>query len=191
MLIHKGTISISTERLLLRKFRIEDAPQMFTNWASDKEVSNFMRWSKHKTIEETKKSINRRVESYIDNSYYVWAIILKQTEEAIGSIGLFIESEEDLCGKVAYCIGKNYWGQGIATESLKAILEFAFNEVGFNRIEAYCSVNNVGSGQVMKKAGMTFEGIAKQKYKSAFGFEDSNMYGIVKDDYMQLTNLEL
>jgi len=183
MLNHKGTIKIETERLLLRRFVIDDASNMFNNWSSDNDVSKYMRWSTHKNKEETIQVISRLMDFYNKESFYRWAITLKESEEPIGSIGLFVVNENDLCGDVAYCICKKYWGQGIVTEALKAVFNFAFEVIGFNRIETYHSINNPASGRVMQKAGMSFEGLARQKYKSIFGFEDSNMYSILKNDF--------
>lgn len=72
--------------------------------------------------------------------------------------------------------------QGIASEALKSVLKFAFKTVGFNRLESYHSVNNPASGEVMQNAGMKLEGLARQKYRSNIGFEDCNMYAILKED---------
>ena len=183
MLNHKGTVIIETDRLLLRRFAMKDASSVFHNWASDIEISRYMRWAPHGNMEETKKVIHGWIDSYYKKSFYQWAITLKGIEEPIGAIGLFIVNENDLCGDVGYCISKEYWGQGITTDALKAIISFAFDRIGFNRIETYHSIHNPASGRVMQKAGMTFEGIAKQKYRSISGFEDSNMYAIIREDY--------
>jgi len=96
-----------------------------------------------------------------------------------------VVNETDLCGDFGYSISRKYWGQGIATEALKAVLKLAFETVGFNRIESYHSTKNPASGKVMQKAGMKFEGLARQKYKSNVGFEDSNLYSILKEDYFR------
>lgn len=183
MMNHIGTTKIETERLILRSFAIEDADSMFNNWASDNDICKYMRWIQHENKEETKKVLSSWIDSYSKKSFYQWAVTLKGNDEPIGSIGLFVVNESDLCGDVGYCIGKKYWGQGIMTEALTAVLEFAFETIGFNRIETYHSVNNPASGRVMQKSGMTFEGMARQKYKSMCGFEDSNMYSILKEDF--------
>lgn len=183
MLNHNGTIKIETERLILRRFTVDDADSMFNNWASDNDICKYMRWTRHKNMEETKKKISDWINFYSKKSFYQWAVTLKGKDEPIGAISLFTVNELDLCGDVGYCIGKKYWGQGIATEALKAVLNFAFEIIGYNRIETYHSINNPASGRVMQKAGMTFEGLARQKYKSICGFEDSNMYSILKEDF--------
>jgi ribosomal-protein-alanine N-acetyltransferase len=180
---HIGTAIIETERLILRRFAIDDADSMFNNWASDNDICKYMRWTQHENKDETKSVLSRWIDSYSNKSFYQWAVTLKGNDEPIGAIGLFVVNEFDLCGDVGYCIGKKYWGQGIMSETLKAVLEFAFETIGFNRIETYHSVNNPASGKVMQKAGMTFEGLARQKYKSICGFEDSNMYSILREDF--------
>lgn len=182
MLNHKGTIRIETERLVLRRFTMDDASSMFCNWASDMDVCKYMRWMPHSEEEETKKVLGSWTASYDKMDFYQWAITLKEKEEPIGAIGLLEVNENDLCGDFGYCISKKFWGQGITTEALKSILSFAFDSIGFNRIEAYHSINNPASGIVMQKAGMVFEGLAKQKYRSISGFEDSNLYSIINKE---------
>ena len=183
MLDHKGTVTIETERLVLRRFARDDASSLFNNWANDMAVCRYMRWAPHKNKEESRDILDGWLEAYSRKSFYQWAITLKGNDEPIGAIGLFVVNEFDLCGDVGYCISKKSWGQGIATEALRAVLNFAFEIVGFNRIETYHSINNPASGRVMQKSGMVFEGLGRQKYKSICGFEDSNMYSILKEDF--------
>ncbi|MBZ9687336.1 GNAT family N-acetyltransferase [Clostridium estertheticum] len=182
MLNHKGTVTLETARLILRKFVFEDAENMFANWSNDAEVAKYMRWNEHNDINETKKNLRNRIEKYQEPSTYYWAIIMKTTNNPIGNIALITSSEYDMCADVAYCIGRGYWGQGIATEALKRVLEFGLAVVNFNRIEAYHSVNNIASGRAMQKAGMKYEGRMRQKYRSHVGFEDSDLYAILKED---------
>lgn len=185
MLNHMGTVDIQTDRLQLRRFRLDDAEAMFANWSSDSEICKYMRWQPHKSIYETQDVISKRLKLYDKHDFYLWVIVLKRNNEPIGSIGLFVVNENDLCGDAAYCIGHNFWGLGIASEALKAVLNFAFNSIGFNRIEAYHSKRNMASGRVLEKSGMLYEGCAKQKYRSISGFEDCNMYAVVKEDFIK------
>lgn len=186
MLNHIGTRELETDRLVLRRFMRTDAKDMFNNWTNDPEINRYMRWTPHRSVYETRKVLDGWIKKYDDLSSYHWAICLNDNREAIGSIGLFVVNEFDLCGDVGYCLSRRFWGKGITSEALIAVLYFAFNVVGFNRVEAYHSVNNPASGRVMQKAGMVFEGFAKQKFKSISGFEDSNMYAVVKEDFNRL-----
>lgn len=182
MLMHKGTVTLESERLILRKFTMDDSAAMFSNWANDPEVAKYMRWTAHKDLGETENVLRDRIERYSNLNTYHWAIILKGIDMTVGNIVLVGTNEYDMCAEVAYCLGRQYWGQGIITEALKTVLRFGLAEVGFNRIEAYHAVNNPASGKVMKNAGMKYEGTMRKKYLSHVGFEDSDLYAILRED---------
>lgn len=181
MLTHTGTHTIETERLILRRFTLDDAEDMYLNWASDDEVTKYLRLKTHINIEETKAYLTKFIELYENLNRYLWAI-QKKEGECIGAIGAFID-ERDLKAEIAYNSGKNYWNNGYITEAVGVVIEYLFNNVGVNRVEAYHSINNPASGRVMQKAGMVKEGQSKQKYYCRMGFQDCDLYGIVKEDY--------
>lgn len=83
---HKGTVTLETERLILRRFELEDANDMFSNWASDPEVTKYLTWPTHSSIEVSKFVINDWVSSYDKKDYYSWAIELKGERKVVGSI---------------------------------------------------------------------------------------------------------
>ena len=182
---NRGTQKIITERFILRRFTVNDAEEMFHHWANDPEVTKYLRWPEHQNIEITKKILDEWVANYDDSTYYSWAITLKENDMVIGSIGIMNVREVDECGEIGYCIGKSWWGKGIMTEVLKAVISYGFHETGFNRLEADHSINNPVSGRVMQKAGMVYEGIARQKYKANLGFQDCKLYSILKDDFQE------
>ncbi len=181
---HQGTIQLETERLILRRFTAADAEAAYRNWTNDPEVAKYMRWQAHKDVEETKRVFSGWEQGYANPALYLWAITLKESGEPIGSISLTILNEFDACADVGYCTGREYWGQGYVTEALKAVLRHAFESVEVNRIETYHSTRNPASGRVMQKAGMQYEGLARQKYRSNLGYEDSDQYAILRDDYL-------
>lgn len=157
MLIHHlGTQSIETLRLLLRRFRIEDSKDMFLNWANDPEVCKYLLWGPHKNEEASRRRIQQWVEHYELGNAYVWAITLKDSNIAIGSISVEISNDSSLSCEVGYCIGKAYWNRGILTEALRAVLHYLFYDVGYQRVQAKHDVQNIASGKVMQKAGMHF-----------------------------------
>lgn len=188
MLKHKGTVTLESDRLMLRRFTIDDAEAMFNNWTNDAEVAKYMRWNVHKNIDETRNVLLKRIEKYNNLNYYHWAIVLKDTDTPIGNIALISSNEYDMCAEAAYCLGRQYWGQGIVTEALKTVLKFGLLEVNYNRIEAFHAANNVASGKVMKDAGMIYEGRMRQKYLSHLGFEDSDLYAILREDLLNTIN---
>ena len=74
---HKGTVRLETDRLILRRFRLDDSGAAFQNWTSDKRVTEFLRWPAHDTVNTTKKIIQTWVDGYARDDFYQWAIVLK------------------------------------------------------------------------------------------------------------------
>lgn len=181
MLSNKGTQTLWTPRLTLRKYTQADARQMFDSWAGDPEVTKFLRWEAHREVGQTQRVLEEWERKYESESTYLWGIVERETGVLIGSISAH-PAEEDLRAEVGYCLGQAFWGRGFMTEALSAVIRFLLLEVGFNRVEAYHSVNNPASGRVMRKAGMRFEGRMRQKYLSRLGFEDSDMYAVLQSD---------
>lgn len=154
---HMGTKSIETVRLLLRRFDVQDADDMFKNWASDADVCKYLSWGPHPSVDISRRRIENWVRNYSYNNSYVWAIEYKNSGTAIGSISMEMSNDEAGSCEVGYCIGKAYWNRGIMSEALHAILHYLFFEIGYQEIKAKHDVLNVASGRVMQKAGMHFD----------------------------------
>lgn len=180
---HIGTRQVETERLILRRFTLEDAADAFNNWFSDPDVAMYMRWDAHADISQTQEFITRFVADYEKMDFYRWVITLKKDKRAIGAVGFHIESEYDSVADVSYTLSKALWNQGILSEALKAVLHYALVDVGVNRVEAFHAIDNPASGRVMLKAGMKYEGHARQKYRSHNGYEDCDCYAAVAEDW--------
>lgn len=181
MLTHKGTQTIETPRLILRKARMEDAEPMFRNWANDAEVTKYLTWPPHEDIEATRKLLSSWVDNYQRDDYYQWMIVLKEAGEPIGSIMANTVGRAQ-SAHIGYCIGKAWWHQGIMTETLKAVMDFLFDEVGYHRVEAMHDPNNPNSGAVMRKCGMQYEGTLRQADRSNQGICDACYYGLLKSE---------
>ena len=179
---YKGTTKLETERLILRKFKITDAQDMFDNYASSDNVTKYMTWETHKNIDVTKEYLQSLTESYSDGKVFDWAIKLKSENKVIGSISAKNLNENISKIEIGYCIGEKWWNHGIVTEALKEIIRFLFEEVDINRIEAYHDIRNPASGRVMQKCGMKFEGILRQAYPSKNDVVDVCIYSILKSD---------
>ena len=188
MMRHAGTQLIKTVRLTLRKIELDDAAMMFRNWASDDEVSRYMRWTTHKNLEETRATIQNWFDEYKESNKYHWGICL-ENGEMIGSVGVMITAEYDFKAEIGYCIGRKWWGQGYTCEAVKAVIDYMFENTDIERIEAYHSVKNPASGRVMAKAGMSKEGFARHKYKNRDGFQDCDLYGIIREEWETQKNV--
>lgn len=180
---YKGTIVLETERLVLRRFTLEDAQEMFENWANDPEVTRYLTWKPHGTVEVTKEILTEWTNNYQQMNYYQWAIVVKETNDLIGSLGIVHSSEKTQTATFGWCIGQNWWGKGYMPEAGKAMLEFLFHEVGYNRIEAQYDIDNPKSGRAMEKLGMVQEGILRQHGFSNRGLIDEVWCSILREEY--------
>ena len=180
---HLGTFNLETDRLILRKFKIGDAKDMYNNWASDNEVTKYLSWKTHLNIEETKEIIKSWIENYYKSDFYQWAIILKENNQAIGSISVVENDDSIEMVHIGYCISKKYWNKGITSEAFERIIKFFFEEVKVNRIEAAHNEKNIYSGKVMLKCKLKKEGILRDALKDNSGITDCLIYSILKREY--------
>ena len=180
---HCGTRSIETERLLLRRFSVDDAEAMYRNWASDPEVTKFLTWSAHSSAEATRALLETWVSAYEHDNYYQWAIVLKDNgDEPIGSISAVGMNDDIDMIHIGYCIGRSWWHRGIMSEALKAVMDYFFDAVGANRIESRHDTRNPHSGAVMKKCGMKYEGTMRSSDRNNQGICDACWYALLKSE---------
>ena len=180
---HKGTIPIETERLILRRFELADAEAIFYNWASDAEVTKFLMWPPHKTIDDSLDWCVFNINAYTDKSYYSWVIVPKSIGEPIGSISVVKMDDKISMMHIGYCIGKQWWHQGYTSEALNGVVKFLFEQVGVNRIESRHDPRNPNSGKVMQKAGLVYEGLHRQADWNNQGICSAAMYALLAEDY--------
>lgn len=184
MLQHHGTKRLKTQRLVLRRFRPGDAGAMFDNWASDPRVTQYLTWDPHISPDQSRAVIASWIAMYEHRDYYHWAIEYKG--QPVGSIGLVELSDKDARAVAGYCLGYDYWGKGLMTEALSAVIAYLFGEVGLNRLYAFHDVENPASGKVMMKCGMQPEGILREHLRKKDGtFADVRVYAILSNDYFE------
>ena len=180
---HCGTRDIETKRLLLRRFTAEDAEPMYANWASDPEVTRYLTWPPHANVEVTRAVLENWISSYRQKNYYQWAIVLKDHgDDPIGSIGAVDMNDDVAMAHIGYCLGRNWWHQGIMSEALGAVMDFFFDVVGANRIESRHDPNNPHSGMVMRKCGMIYEGTMRSSDRNNQGICDACWYALLRSD---------
>ena len=178
-----GTQSIETKCLLLRPFLESDAQAMYDNWASRPDNLLHVTWDAHESPEVTQQSIARWVENYQNMDFYKWAICLKEKPDSvIGDISVVDMDEAVNSCEVGYILSKDYWGQGLMTEALEAVLNYLLQDAGFNRVTARFVTANPASGRVMSKAGMSYEGTFRQAVFHKGQVKDFSVYGILKSD---------
>ncbi len=179
---HQGTKKIETRRLILRQFTLNDAEPMYRNWASDGEVTRYLTWTPHESVEETKSLLKEWIDDYKKPEKYEWCIELKEIGEPIGSIGVVGIREKIGAMEIGYCISEAYWHQGITSEAFEAVIAYLTKEVGARRIESRHDTRNPYSGKVMEKCGLKYEGTKIQGDWNNSGICDCAFYGMVLED---------
>ena len=180
---HCGTQTIESERLVLRRFTLDDAEAMYRNWARDPEVTKFLTWPAHANVGITRAVLEAWISSYQREDYYQWAIILKENgDEPIGSISAVEQRDDISMVHIGYCLGRAWWRQGIMSEALRNVMDFFFDRVGANRVESRHDPNNPHSGMVMKKCGMRYEGTMRSSDRNNQGICDACWYALLRSD---------
>ncbi|QLY81538.1 GNAT family N-acetyltransferase [Clostridium intestinale] len=181
---HLGTVELETERLILRRTKSSDAKPMFDNWASDDEVTKYLTWPTHSSVDVSKDVISEWIQNYSDNKFYQWAIVFKdKADEPIGSISVVHMDDDVDMMHIGYCIGRKWWHQGVTSEAFKEVIRFLIEEVGAKRIESRHDSNNPNSGKVMLKCGLQYEGTLRNSDINNQGICNSVMYGLLAEDY--------
>ena len=180
MITHQGTQPLETARLLLRRAVQSDAQPMFENWAGDPEVTKYLTWPTHNSVEISRMVSDSWIADYEKPDTYLWMITLKGTP--IGSISVVEQNSGIGKAEIGSCIGTAWWHQGIMSETLKAVMDFLFDEVGYHRVESLHDPNNPHSGAVMRKCGMQYEGTLRKYGWNNTGICDTCMYSVLAED---------
>lgn len=146
---------IKTERLILRKLREKDW-KVISYLRTDKEVNKYVNRSNADSKEKALEFISKTNNGVENKSIYYWSISEKDNGNMIGSICLWNFCTKRNSGEVGYDLSPEFQGRGIMTESLKAILNFGFQTLNLNLIEAYTHSENKSSFQLLEKNGFTF-----------------------------------
>ena len=154
-------LPIETKRLVIRSFATQDAPALHERVFGDAETMRFIPRGASPSVERTRAAIERFMSHERQHGFGLWAVELKETGELIGDCGLFLVEGRGPEVEVAYHFGKEWWGQGYATEAASACLTYGFKECGLREIIAICFPEHVASRRVMEKSGMTYRGPAR------------------------------
>lgn len=177
-------VKLTTERLALREFAAEDV-QAVHRYASDAEVTRYMLWGPNSWA-ETEAFVREAMVSQQSPSRddYTIAVVQRGDDQVIGAIHLGILSGPAMKGRgdLGYVLARQAWGHGYATEAGRAVIRWAFLDLGLHRVEATCGVDNAASRRVLEKLGMSYEGSRRDDYWVRGGWRSSHLYGLLAED---------
>jgi len=174
--------TLSTTRLILRPFNLEDAP-VVQRLAGAREVADTTLNIPHPYREVVAEAwILTHKQLFRVCVLATFALVLAASDELIGAIGLRIESMHSRA-ELGYWIGVSHWGKGYCTEAARAVLAYGFNVLGLMRVHASHLTRNPASGRVMQKLGMRHEGKLRKHVRKSDVLEDLEIYAILRHEF--------
>jgi len=150
--------TIQTARIIMRPFKLSDTPEFHRVIYGDSDVVRYLPGGVPRTPDETHTITAKRIQSWVDNDFSMWALIEQDTGSFVGEAGLLKMPGTPII-EVGYAMGKPFWGKGYATEVAQASLRFGFETLYLESISAVAVPENTASRNVLEKLGMAFEGI--------------------------------
>ena len=175
--------TLTTDRLILRPFRLADAPDV-QRLAGAREIAENTLMIPHPYPDGAAAEwIALHQKLFDEEKEVVLAITVRESGELAGTIGLMLKLLHDKA-EIGYWIGMPYWGRGYATEAARAIVKYGFEEWSLHRVEALHFTRNPGSGRVLQKLGMRHEGTARGDIKKWGEYVDTALYGVLRDEWL-------
>lgn len=176
-------MQLTTPRLLLRELRLED-------WA-DAQVLDadplVVRYQSNDVLDEagTKAYLSRSIVAAQENPRrsFDFAITEPGVDRFLGRVGLRIERPEHREAQVWFTLRRDRWGQGLASEALKSLLEFGFSELRLHRAYGDCDPRNLASAKLMERMGMKREALLRENWWVKGEWADSFIYGVLEQEW--------
>lgn len=174
---------LETDRLYLRAIKQCDVDDIF-EYSSDPKTSKYLLWDVHKSVRYTQEIVDLILAKYRSGEYNDWAIIYKENQKMIGTCGFTNIDAENSNVEIGYVLNPKYWNLGIATEVVQRVVEFAFENMKVNRVEAKFLFGNDASLAVMEKIGMKFEGYNREALFVKGTYKTVGVASILKREYV-------
>lgn len=170
---------IKTQRVLLRRMKPEDAPEIFL-LRSDERVLEFIGREPAVSIADAEAFIQRINENIDTNEAIMWGIALKEKPESlIGSVCIWQIQKEHYRAETGYVLHPDYWRQGIMKEVLPVVCDFGFKKLGLHSIEARINISNIASERLLKTTGFKKEAWFKEDFFFRDKFYDTVVYSLL------------
>jgi ribosomal-protein-alanine N-acetyltransferase len=172
---------LKTPRLRLRKVKFEDAEAIFREYAQDPEVTRYVSWQAHQSLDETRAYVRSCLLAWDTGKAFNWVV---ESREESRLMGMIVARVNPAKWELGFVLARRHWGCGYMTEAVKAVIDWAQRRGGIYRVWAVCDIDNGASARVMEKAGMRREGILKRwSIHPNISAEprDSYCYAIIKE----------
>jgi ribosomal-protein-alanine N-acetyltransferase len=175
------TPTLNTPRLKLRPATPEDIPFILKLFARS-ETNLYSGYDDIKTLADAEQMYKTYLKPGFPNHFRV-VIELKETDEPVGTIGLYYYTKENRRAEMGYDMLKEHWGMGLMTEAVEEILRYGFEELDLNRIEATTDSENAASNRVLERAGFTLEGRLRERDIYKDNIHDELFFGLLAREW--------
>jgi ribosomal-protein-alanine N-acetyltransferase len=170
--------TITTERLILRKATLDDAPEILF-LRSDPRVLKYIDRAPAQSIDEAINWLQVVIDASDNNIGISWNITLKGADKTIGNIALWRLIKEHYRAEIGYVLHPDHHGKGIMDEAMKAVIDYAFKTMKLHSIEANTNPENKASQNVLERNGFVREAYFREDYYYNGKFLDSAIYCLV------------
>ncbi len=167
-----GTVELWTENLILRRYRMEDAGELYQRFGTDPKMYTYSGWNPYATPEMAQETVRRFMNSYDDDHSYSW--VMDVDDIIVGTIGAYDYEHDQI--ETGFSVDRRWQGRGFATEALKKVLEYLTENEGISCVTAWCASENTGSRRVLEKSGMRLVRIEKDGVKVENRIYDKLIY---------------
>jgi ribosomal-protein-alanine N-acetyltransferase len=147
--------TLRTERLRLRRVRVDDAPALFEAYAADERVTRFLTWPPNDDVAQMRQFLTALDDNIERGDQFAWVIQSGASEQLIGMVDVRLDAH---VVELGYVLAHDRWGQGLMSEAVTAVVATAQQRPEVFRIWAYVDVDNPASGRVLDNAGLEHEG---------------------------------
>lgn len=175
---------LDTERLILRRMKVDDAEDMF-DYARRADVTKYLIWECHADVGYTREYLQFVQKQYEEGEFYDWAIIDRASGRMIGTCGFTSFDDDNNSAEIGYVLNPDFRGRGLMPEAINEILKFGFLRLNLNRIEAKYMEGNDASRRVMEKCGMSFEGTHRSSMYIKGSYRTVSVCAILRDEFLE------
>lgn len=175
---------LETDRLILRQVTNDDANNLLT-YLSDMDVLKYVGLEPFESIEDALDEISWYQSIFEKGTGIRWGISLKGKGEIIGSCGYLNRAEQHYRAEIGFELSKEYWGNGIASEAIRAVICYGFEQMHLQRIEALIEPPNFPSQKAVERLGFIREGLLRSYEHTCGKFDDLYMYSLLKQDFKE------
>ena len=173
---------LETPRLLLRELTEFDAEDVL-RIRGDAEVTKYNSGMPITNRAEAKVLIDSIASDFRQQLAVRWGLLLKSNGVVVGLCGYNFWDRANRRASVGYDLARAYWGRGLMPEALRRIVQFGFDEMNLNRVEADCTSLNTASARVLEKVGFKSEGMQREQYFEYGQFFDLLLFGLLRRDW--------